>query len=60
MSVFNNREGMANAYSALVGRIEAFSPCFHDKCVVDGDHKDFAGGFERGTVDVARDMSGTT
>ncbi len=51
---------MANAYSALVGRIEAFSPCFHDKCVIDGDHEDFAGGFERGTVDVARDMSGTT
>lgn len=43
---------------ALGSWVEVFSPCFHDKRIIDRDNKDFAGTLELVAIDVARDMSG--
>lgn len=44
------------AYAASTGGIELGGPCLHDKSVIDGDDKDFAGGGELVGVDVAWDV----
>jgi len=50
------RRGKSRTYAAGARGIELRCPCFHDKGIIDGDDKDFAGGGKFSGVDVAWDV----